>query len=49
MIKMDGKNEGDRIEKSEAKTGERRKMKLPRSGFVHLHGITVSHKPAIRE
>ena len=36
MIKMDGKNEGDRVEKRAAKPGERREMDLPRSGFVHL-------------
>ena len=41
MIKMDGKNEGDRIGKREAKTGERRKNILPRSGFVHHLEICI--------
>lgn len=50
MIKMDGKNGSDWIEKCEAKTGERRKIKLPRNGFVHLArttGYQPSRKPEI--
>ena len=39
MIKRDGKIGSDWIEKWEAKTGERRKIKLPRSGFVHLANL----------
>jgi hypothetical protein len=32
-------------EKWEAKTGERRKIRLPRSGFVHLATIPCRHQP----
>jgi hypothetical protein len=39
MIKLDGKNGSDWIQKWEAKTGERRKIRLPRSGFVHLNRV----------